>query len=83
MGKTTWRPERVEVENSCDELWLGVKGQSNPGIAGSLRKIFRYRLWKFIHGGRALEGLGVLPDYQTLLNSECHEMLSMEAVIGC
>ena len=34
----------MEVENFSDELCLGVKGQSNPGIAGSPRKIFRYRL---------------------------------------
>jgi hypothetical protein len=33
----------MEVENSCDELWVGVKGQSNLVIAGSPRKIFRYR----------------------------------------
>ena len=83
MGKTAWRSERVEVENSCDELWLGVKGQSNPGIAGSLRKIFRYCLEAFSYGGRALEGLGVLPDYQTLLNSECRKLLFQEAVFGC
>ena len=83
MGKTTWRPERVEVENSSDELWLGVKDQSNSGIAGSPRKIFRYRLRKVNYGGRALEGLGVLPDYQTLLNSECRKLLPWEAVVGC
>ena len=73
----------MKVENFSDELWLGVKGQSNPGIARSPRKIFRYRLQKFCHGGRALKGLGVLPDYQTLSNSECRELLSVEAVIGC
>ena len=73
----------MEVENSSDELCLGVKGQSNPGIAGSLRKIFRYRLRKFSRGGRALEGLGVSPDYQTLPNSECRELLSWEAAAGC
>ena len=32
------------VENRSDELWLGVKGQSNWEIAGSLRNIFRYGL---------------------------------------
>ena len=73
----------MKVENFSDELWLGVKGQSNSGIAGSLRKIFRYCLGSFSRGGRALEGLGVLPDYQTLLNSECHELLPWEAVFGC
>jgi hypothetical protein len=34
----------VKVENFSDELWVGVKGQSNHLIAGSPRKIFRYRL---------------------------------------
>ena len=32
------------VENRSDELWIGVKGQSNWEIAGSLRNIFRYGL---------------------------------------
>jgi len=73
----------VKVENFSDELCLGVKGQSNRGIAGSPRKIFRYRLESFSHGGRALEGLGVSPDYQTLPNSEYRELLSREAVVRC
>ena len=34
----------MEVENSLDELWIGVKGQSNSVIAGSPRNIFRYSL---------------------------------------
>jgi hypothetical protein len=34
----------VQVENCSDELWVGVKGQSNLEIAGSLRNIFKYRL---------------------------------------
>ena len=61
----------MEVENSSDELWVGVKGQSRSGIAGSPRKIFRYRLVKFSVGGRALDGLGSLPGYQTQPNFEC------------
>ena len=44
MGKTTWRSELMKVENFWDELSVGVKGQSNSVIAGSPRKIFRYRL---------------------------------------
>ncbi len=32
------------VENCSDDLWVGVKGQSNWEIAGSLRNIFKYRL---------------------------------------
>ena len=47
------------VENRSDELWIGVKGQSNLEIAGSPRNIFRYSLATLSIGGRALNGLGV------------------------
>ena len=73
----------MEVANFSDDLCLGVKGQSSRGIAGSPRKISRYWLGKFSRGGRALTGLGVSPDYQTLLNSEYHELLSRDAVMPC
>ena len=32
------------AENDLDDLWIGVKGQSNPVIAGSPRNILRYSL---------------------------------------
>ena len=38
------------VENRSDELWIGVKGQSNWEIAGSLRNIFRYGLRRGVCG---------------------------------
>ena len=38
------------VENRSDELWIGVKGQSNWEIAGSLRNIFRYGLGTCVQG---------------------------------
>ena len=41
------------VENRSDELWLGVKGQSNLRIAGSLRNSFRASLELIACGGRA------------------------------
>ena len=41
MGKTMWRTEQVNVEKFSDELRVGVKGQSNSVIAGSLRNAFR------------------------------------------
>ena len=72
----------MKVENFWDELCVGVKGQSNSVIAGSPRKIFRYRLESFSTGGRALERLGVSPDYQTVPNSECQQLLAREAVSG-
>ena len=72
----------MKVENFWDELCVGVKGQSNSVIAGSPRKIFRYRLGQFNTGGRALERLGVSPDYQTVPNSEWRRLLSRDAVSG-
>jgi hypothetical protein len=53
----------VYVEKYLDELWVGVKGQSNSEIAGSPRNIFWYSLGKLSDGGRALDGLGALPGY--------------------
>jgi hypothetical protein len=58
------------VENRSDELWIGVKGQSNWEIAGSLRNIFRYGLGRLSAGGRALQGRGGFTAYQLLANSE-------------
>ena len=60
------------VEKRSDEMWIGVKGQSNSAIAGSPRNILRYSLGTDVSGGRALIRLGVPPDYQTVTNSECH-----------
>ena len=39
-----WRTEPGEVKNSLDEVWVGVKGQSNLEIAGSPRNSFRASL---------------------------------------
>ena len=36
-----WRTEPGYVEKCSDELWLGVKGQSNLEISGSRRNAFR------------------------------------------
>ena len=58
------------VENRSDELWIGVKGQSNWEIAGSLRNIFRYGLGSVCTGGRALQGRGGFTAYRPLANSE-------------
>ena len=40
--------EPQKVENFADELWVGVKGQSNLEIAGSPRNSFRASL-KFVY----------------------------------
>ena len=58
------------VENRSDELWIGVKGQSNWEIAGSLRNIFRYGLRRMSAGGRALHGRGGFTAYRLQANSE-------------
>ena len=39
-----WRTELVTVEKVSDELWIGVKGQSNLEISCSLRNNFRVNL---------------------------------------
>ena len=50
-----WRTEPVSVEKDLDELWIGVKGQSNLEISCSLRNNFRVSLDFKTHGGRALD----------------------------
>ncbi len=67
------------VENSLDELWVGAKDQSNSEIARSPRNSFRASLKELSVGGRALDGLGALPGYQTQPNSECRQLLPWES----
>ena len=80
MVKPTWRSEPVLVENSLDELRVGAKDQSNLEIAGSPRNIFRYSLAIESDGGKALDGIGASPGYQTQLNSECRTLVPQETV---
>ena len=49
MGNTTWRSACLNVEKLSNELWVGVKSQSNLEIAGSPRNSFRTSL-----GGRLM-----------------------------
>ena len=72
----------MEVENSSDELWVGVKGQSNLEIAGSPRNSFRASLLAESRGGRALDRLGALSGYHTEPNSECHGLVPRESACG-
>ena len=60
----------MSVEKALDELWIGVKGQSNLEISCSLRNNFRVSLGINFLGGRALDLLGGLPAYQREPNSE-------------
>ena len=43
-SKIPWRTEPTSVEKAADELWVAVKFQSNPDIAGSPRNSFRASL---------------------------------------
>ena len=52
----------MTVEKVSDELWIGVKGQSNLEISCSLRNNFRVSLGQSLFGGRALNSRGGLPD---------------------
>ena len=48
----------MSVEKLWDELWIGVKCQSNTEIAGSPRNSFRASVGNEFHGGKALSELG-------------------------
>ncbi len=41
MFRNKWRSEPTDVEKSADEVWLGVKYQSNQELAGSPRNVLR------------------------------------------
>ena len=70
-----WRAELVTVEKVLDELWIGVKGQSNSEISCSLRNNFRVSLGVNLHRGRALNPQGGLPAYQRKSNSEYYKVV--------
>ena len=53
MGETKWRSEPTDVEESADELWLGVKCHSNPELAGSPRNALRRSGNDVLSKGRA------------------------------
>ena len=59
------------VTNRSDELWIGVKCQSNVEIARSPRNVLRYSRGAVVTGGRALLLCGGFTAYQATANSEC------------
>jgi hypothetical protein len=71
----------VSVEKALDELWIGVKGQSNLEISCSLRNNFRVSLEYIPCRGKALDPRGGLPAYQREPNSEYY-MSSWEIDCG-
>ena len=82
MSKIKWRTELVNVKKLWDDLWIAEKFQSNSEIAGSPRNSFRTSLERIMHGGRALNELGVKPDYRTLSNSEYRVVETQESDCG-
>ena len=60
----------MTVEKVLDELWIGVKGQSNLEISCSLRNNFKVSLGYKTRRGRALDPLGGRKAYQREPNSE-------------
>ena len=67
----TWRTEPVDVEKSSDDLWVGVKGQSNREIARTPRNAFRGSLAFSLKEVELPIGLGGVKAYRILTNSEC------------
>ena len=71
MGNTTWRSEPTDVEKSADELWLGVKCQSNQELAGSPRNAFRHSVRFILQEVEHWFDAGEETSYQIMSNSEC------------
>ena len=69
----------MSVDKGWDDVWIAVKFQSNPDIAGSPRNSFRASLKIEILGGRALNVLGAFTGYQKLSNSECRDIVYWES----
>ena len=73
MGDTKWRSEPTDVEKSADELWLGVKCQSNPELAGSPRNALRRSDWCLILGVKHCFDAGCESGTKSMqtLNTKC------------
>ena len=65
-----WRFEPTDVEKSADELWVGVKCQSNQELAGSPRNAFRHSVRFILPEVEHWSGAGGEMPYQIMLNSE-------------
>ena len=62
------------LKNVSDDLWVGVKGQSNLEIARTPRNAFRCSVVKSVMEVELPIGLGGFTAYQPLMNSECHDI---------
>ena len=65
-----------------DELWVGVKGQSNWEIARTPRNAFRCSLDTSVAEVELLIGLGDFIVYRPLTNSECCDMVIRSEGMG-
>ena len=72
----------MSVEKGLDELWVGVKGQSNLEIARTLRNAFRCSLDIIVIEVELLIGCGGFTTYQFLTNSECYVMFCSSEGMG-
>ena len=70
------------VTNRSDELWVGVKCQSNVEIARSPRNVLRYSRALATLGGRALLLCGGFTAYQATANSECRGAYTASETAG-
>ena len=64
----------MSVEKLWDDLWVGVKGQSNLEIARTLRNAFRCSLDIIVIEVELLIGCGGFIAYQFQTNSECYDI---------
>ena len=64
----------MSVEKGLDELWVGVKGQSNLEIARTPRNAFRCSLEVSVIEVELPIGLGGFTAYQLQMNSECYDI---------
>ena len=66
----------MRVENLSDDLWIGVKGQSNSEIARTPRNAFRCSVVECMLEVKLLRRLGGFTAYQPLTNSECRQTVA-------
>ena len=64
----------MHVEKCLDDLWVGVKGQSNSEIARTPRNAFRCSVRQRVTEVELPIRLGGFTAYQPLMNSECHDI---------
>jgi hypothetical protein len=64
----------LHVEKCLDDLWVGVKGQSNSEISRTPRNAFRCSAREHVAEVELPIRLGGFTAYQPLMNSECRDM---------